>query len=233
MQTKNIQTIYIAIDDSGQLSFKEDIATFGGLIFLNRQELQLFLLKYENLINKIKCKYCKNKQCPELKHFNLKKKDLKLILNFLKSYHLLSCVIKNNEIYTSILNDPKAKGRYLDYAIKMMVKNALKDMIKTNLINPNQDIKIIIYIDESTYKSNGYYNLDKSIYNELKLGMSNIKNNTQFKNIINGNLTLEIHHEESKNNFLIQAADIVAGTIRNNTIKNESLAFVNYQTYLP
>lgn len=240
------QIIYIAIDDSGKLSKKEKISSFGGIIFLSVKERDKFITQYKSIVNDYKCRYCKHKDacnnlCPELKHYNLKPKHKRRFINYLKKYILMSCTIENNKIYKNILNDAKSKGRFMDYAIKMMIKEAIKNLIKEKKINPYNDIEIILNIDESSYKSNGYYNLENSIYEELKHGMKNIKNNTKFKNIIYGKLTIKLNFKNSYKCYLVQAADLIAGTSRKISInffnnKNElekKLNFINYKIYLP
>ncbi len=222
--------IYLTIDDSGQLSKRDNIMTFGGLIFLDSLKINTFLNDYKNIINSLKRKYPKYQ---ELKHSNLKYKDTKKLINLINNYLTFAVIIDNNKIYKSILKNPKSKGRYLDYAIKMIVKKIIKELINDNIINPYFNLIIKIYIDESTFKSNGYYNLKDSIYEELKNGMHNIKNNTNFSNLIYGNLEVLINYVDSYSNYLIQASDIVAGFVRKSYIQKNNLDNINYLIYLP
>lgn len=235
---KITQTFYLAIDDSGQLSHKDKIMTFGGIILFDEEEKNTFIKEYQKIVNKYKCCYCYNRcsnKCPELKSSNLRRTHRLLFLNVISKYHLMSVIINNKDIYKNIMNNPKAKGRYLDYAIKMMIKNSLKILIKQNIINPHNNIKLIIYVDESSMQSNGYYNLQESIYEELKKGMKNLKNNSYFKNLFNNNLDIILEYGISKENYLIQAADIIAGTTRRDIIQKENniIDKVNYKLYLP
>ena len=59
---KDIQTIYINMDDSGQLikgNSDELVFVYGG-IFLSLEEQENFARQYKSLVNNIKPKYCKN-----------------------------------------------------------------------------------------------------------------------------------------------------------------------------
>ena len=233
------QVIYLAIDDSGQL-IKNDVACYGGIVFVGNAHLKSFLKNYQNLINEVKCRYCNHfsscdNKCPELKHYNLKKRDRHIFIDYLKNYPLFSCVINTNKIYKSILKNTKSKGRYIDYAIKIMIKNVIQNLVKEEKININEDLELIIFIDESSYKSNGYYSLKESIYKELKMGIGNIKDNINFKNILNANLKVNIYYKNSKYNYLIQCADLITGYVRKSIIKrkNKNLNIIDYQIFLP
>ena len=226
----NNNSLYLFIDDSGQLSKRDNIMTFGGLIFFDLLKINTFLNDYKSIINSLKSKYPKYQ---ELKHSNLKHKDTKKLINLINNYLTFAVIIDNNKIYKSILKNPKSKGRYLDYAIKMTIKKIIKDLIYNNIINPYYNLTIKIYIDESNFKSNGYYNLKDSIYEELKYGMRNIKNNTNFSNLIYGNLNVLLYYVDSSSNYLIQASDIVAGFVRKSYIQKSNLDNINYLIYLP
>lgn len=235
---QDIQNIYIAIDDSGTLSKYEDAIIYGGIIFFNKNEVDNFIKKYKNIVNNIKCKYCKNKcnnKCPELKHYNLNQKDKFKFINYLKKYYLIACTINNKKIYKNIIENKKTKGRFLDYSVKILIKKTIVNLIKNNIIDEEKDLNITIYIDEQNYKSNGYYNLKESIFEELKYGMINFKNNYNFKPIIKGNLTIKLYFKDSSKSFLIQAADLVAGTTRKIIIKenNKNFEYINLLLFLP
>ena len=81
-----MQEIYINLDDSGKLTKKELISVYGGIVFLSKKEKDKFITQYRNIINDIKCKYCKNKstcnkKCPEIKNTNIKIEDFNVYNN--------------------------------------------------------------------------------------------------------------------------------------------------------
>lgn len=58
---KNIQTIYINMDDSGQLAQNnpnELLFVYGGVFFLSLTDQENFDRQYRALVNTIKSKYC-------------------------------------------------------------------------------------------------------------------------------------------------------------------------------
>ena len=232
MHQDKTQKLYIAIDDSGIITNKEKYAIYGGIILFSEKQLNNFIIKYKNIIKKIKYKpYYHFNQ--ELKHSNLKNIDIIKIMHYLNNFELIACIIDNSKIYKGILNKPKSKGRFIDYAIKMLIKNSIKDLIKNKKLNPNQNLEIYLYVDETSYKSNGYYKLEESIYEELKYGIHNIKDNNNFKNIINGNLKVFLSYEISKKNYFVQAADIIAGHTRKQMLQNKKMSFLKHQIFLP
>jgi len=91
------------------------------------------------------------------------------LINYIKNYYLVGCVINNSKIYQHIIEDKASKGRYLDYAIHRMIKLLIENLIKEGKLNPHQSVEIIININEQTTKSNGYYNLSNGLLEELKI----------------------------------------------------------------
>ena len=246
---KDEQIITINIDDSGKLVASEKVAIYAGLIFINKKEKEKFITQYRSIVNSIKCKYCKkniescnsNKFCPELKHNMLKPSHNRQLLNYIKKYTVLSCIINNDKVFSNIKEDKASRGRFLDYALKRLIKNTIKGLIKENKIDPNKPIKLILNIDEQTTKTNGYYNLKDGIVEELKYGIYNFNYDKIHPAIIFSDLKVIVHYQKSDKSYLIQAADLVAGTIRKlylNNIDdiiefNKRMYFVNYKLYLP
>ena len=197
----------------------------------------------------IKCKYCQqdisvcssNKDCPELKHNMLKPKHDRQLMNYIKKYSVICCIINNDKVYPNIKNNTASRGRFLDYSLKLLIKQVIKSLIKEERINPNLPIKLIINIDEQTTKTNGYYNLRDGIIEELKYGIFNY--NYGFFNvpIVNSDLDVEVCYQKSEKSYLIQASDLVAGTVRRLYLNNmdnslefsKRIEFVNYRIFLP
>ena len=249
MEEKKLQTIYINIDDSGKLVNNEKVAIYAGLVFTSKKEKDKFITQYRSIVKSIKCKYSKNNSshcteynlCPELKHNMLKPKHIRQIINYVKKYSILCCVINNKKVYQNIKDDTASRGRYLDFALKLLVKQTIKGLIKEKAINPDLPVKLIINIDEQTTKTNGYYNLKDSIFEELKYGIYNFNYANAYLPLINSELEVNICYQKSEKSYLIQAADLIAGNIRrvylNNindiTEFNKRINYVNYSLFLP
>lgn len=249
MKKNNLQTLYINIDDSGKLVNSEKVSIYAGLVFTSKNEKDKFITQYRSITKNIKCKYCNsditicnnNKSCPELKHNMLKTKHNRQLMNYIKKYSILCCVINNDKVYSNIKENTASRGRFLDYSLKLLVKQTIKGLIKENRINPNLPLKLILNIDEQTTKTNGYYNLKDSIIEELKYGIFNYNYGIYNTPIINSDLEVNVCYQKSEKSYLIQASDLIAGTVRKLYLNNindfleftKRTEFINYRIILP
>ena len=239
----NKQIVCINIDDSGKLVKNENVTIYAGLVFLSKSEKDKFITQYRSIITKIKHNYCKNgfNENLELKHNNLKPTHNRQLMNYIKKYSVLCCIINNNKIYTNIKANKATRGRFLDFALKLLIKETFKNLIKNKLIDPNKPVKLILNIDEQTTKSNGYYNLADSIIEELKFGIQNFNYSAIYNPILNSDFEIKLQYQKSEKSYLIQASDLVAGTIRRTYLNNlnnisefnKRTQFVNYKIFLP
>lgn len=238
MQNK-IQEIYINLDDSGKLTLNEQVCVYGGIIFLSKHTKDKFITQYRSIINEIKCKYCHketcNHQCPEIKNTNIKASDKRRLMNYIKKYYVIALVINNTAIYNHILNSKGSKGRFIDYAIRRMIKESIKSLIRTHQVSAYENTKLIINIDEQATKNNGYYNLKDGVYEELKHGIANYNYGHIITPIIHGEFNLTLSYQNSANSYVVQAADLLAGTIRRislDAILNNDYAFVRLSNFV-
>ena len=211
---------------------------------MSKKEKDKFITQYRSIIDSMKCKYCDNKdncnkKCPEIKNTNIEKNDKRRIMNYIKKYYVVALIIKNDNVYEHIKTSKAAKGRFVDYAIRRMVKEIIETLIKCNSINPNKPIRLIINIDQQSTKSNGYYNLQDGLIEELKYGIINYNYGTKINPIVYSDLEIKVSYQDSGKSYVVQAADLLAGTIRRTVINNqnaieESLSeFVDFKIILP
>lgn len=241
------QEIYINLDDSGKLTSKELISVYGGIVFISKKEKDKFITQYKSIVNDIKCNYCRHrencdKRCPEIKNTNIKPSDKRRIMNYLKKYYVIGLIIQNDKIYNYIMSNKAARGRFIDYALRRLIKETICAFINTNKINPHKPIRLIINIDEQSTKSNGYYNLHDGLLEELKYGIINYNYGVNIKPIIYSKLEIKITYQDSGKSYVVQAADLLAGTIRrksletlenDNEIKEEIFKTVDFSIILP
>lgn len=218
------QEIYINLDDSGKLTRKEKVTIYAGLVFLSKEEKDKFITQYRKIINEIKCHYCKvekcNKKCTEIKNTNIKPKHKRRIMNYIKSYFSIALIIDNNKVYDYIINNKASKGRYIDYTIRRLIKSVIQELIKNKKIDSHKNVRLIINIDEQSTKSNGYYNLKDGLTEELLHGISNFNYDIIYKNILYGKLEIRLTYQDSGKSYLVQAADLIAGTTRGRALSN-------------
>ena len=123
-----------------------------------------------------------------------------------------------------------------------MIKEVINNQIIKNNISSHKPLKVVINIDEQTTKSNGYYNLHDGLIEELKYGISNFNYACIYNPIFFNDLDIKISYQDSSKSYLVQAADLISGTIRrsvlNALINNENINnvldnFINYKILLP
>lgn len=220
--------IYFVIDDSGKIDQKNTYLIYGGFVFLSKSSLESFKCRYQNYVNKIKTHYKEDK---EIKSNILKYKDRKKFLEDFKSDYSFTLAILNEKLYEDIKKDAKAKGRFIDYGLKRCIKMILKDLIKKDVIKRNDSLELEILIDNQTIKSNGLYDLEKSIQKELTKGMKPILEASYsplFKNI-----KVHVYYGDSKKSLSIQASDILAGSVRRKMISQEEITFLDVFLEIP
>lgn len=256
------------MDDSGRLVREEPnelVFVYGGVFFLSLQQQEDFSRQYKVLVDSIKPKYCNstlqsrafsetycnshNSQncqygcnCPELKSNMLKPKDRRRLLNFIKKYDTSVAVVSNHKVNPHIFESKASKGRFKDYIIKREVKKIVKDLISQNRINSQQSLNLFLNLDEQSTVSNGYYDLESSIKEELQFGISNYDYGIYFPPILSS-VYVKIKYRNSYYNYPVQAADLLVGEVRHayyNYIQNKDFNlyrkrtnFLNTSIYLP
>lgn len=240
------QELFILIDDSGKLNKNEMTCIFGGLFFYSSTEYLNFINKYKNIINNIKCKYCHrkpcDKECDEIKGTTrLKPKHRRRIFNLVKHQNNFGVFINNEEIYGNIMNNKSARGRFTDYAQKRIIKDIVMHSIDACKININKPLYLYIKTDEYTSKSNGYYNLKDSIYEELVNGVINFNYSSVHSPILKSDLHISYTMYNSKYNFGVQSADFIAHYLHEQYQKHIALGidisstinFIDVKLFLP
>lgn len=238
-----MQRITIFMDDSGVLCQNDAIVIYGGLVFTDQNNIDIFTRKYKKVISEIKCSHCWHSNgtcrnhCPEIKFTNTNKnaKHIRRIQNLLSQEHLFFTAVSNMRLYPEILASKKARGRYKDYAQKLMVKQICRTLIQETNIDPKQDVEIILNCDQDTSATSGLYSIEESIVEELRHGISNWNYGIRFDPIFMGEVKAVKHSCVSKNTYLIQAADFVAGSVRKDilTHRDAFLSKVKDKLYLP
>lgn len=266
MDNENTQIIYINMDDSGRLIKGEPnelVFVYGGVFFLDLKEQENFSRQYKALVDIIKPKYCKNLKnddsltnefcishfyqnckynCPELKSNMLRPKDRRRLLNFIKKYDTSVAVVSNYELKDYIFDSKASKGRFKDYIIKREVKRIVENLISQNRINSKFPVRLVINLDEQSTVSNGYYDLESSIKEELQFGVMNYDYGISFPPILSY-VEVRVRYKNSYYNYPVQAADLLVGEVRHcyyNYLQNQDFEtyrkktnFLNTSIYLP
>lgn len=204
--------IYFFFDDSGVLHKNERSGFFvyAGYVFSNRDDMDSARRKYIHANKEIKKR---TGMSGELKAAYLEAKHKRSLFNSVRGYDSLSAAVNIKKVYDYILAEKKSICRYKDYILKMCIKSKLLELIDRKILSCSDSVDIWVYIDEQLTATNGYYDLRDSIREELQHGIANWDYGVVRPNVFDGNVRVFIHYCESKNNYLIQASDIIANRI--------------------
>lgn len=207
-----MKEIYFFIDDSGSLHVNNPTPYFvyTGYVFIGKSEKDDAKRRYRGLNKKIKILTERN---DELKACNLSVKHKRALFNVLKPFHSFHVCVEVKNVYEPQKSDKNTIVRYKDYVLKRLIKKVVKTLIYDGSINNNEPIKISIKIDQQLTCTNGFYGLKDSIYEELVNGIHNFDYGKIWRPILHGDLELSLQYCDSKNEYLIQASDILANRI--------------------
>lgn len=204
--------IFIFVDDSGKLhkNANDDYFIYAGYIFLNNEEKEKAKRKYRSLNKKIGKSL---QRTNELKGCNLSKSNKRALFNVMRDCYSFHVMVYIPKVYEDQKTNKKTIVRFQDYALKRIIKRVFEQMIKQELLNPYDDIKLYVNIDQQLTSTDGFYTLDQSIYEELVNGISGFDYSRPRSPIWYGNMDIELKYCESENDYLIQASDILANRI--------------------
>lgn len=237
------QTIYIYMDDSGRMSHVDKCCSYGGVYFKNRNARDNFKRLYIDIIRSNKCNFCEQskenctRECPEIKSHTTNPKFRRRIVNLIKNSEYANSyatTIYTRDIPSEVLDVKHSRGRRTDYYQKRVIKEIIKKLIIDNDIDPYKKVKLIIRIDESPRATDGIYNLESSIIEELVYGITNYDYGSKFPPILFGGLELDLKYVDSKTESLVQASDFFVGYVNATLMwkpKNAYLDFVDVQLY--
>ncbi|VTS33429.1 Uncharacterised protein [Streptococcus porcinus] len=170
----------------------------------------------------------------ELKASNLKDYNHRNSLyKVLRQELTFSVAIDNHYLKDYIVQDKKSRQRFKDYAISRIIKKLFNKLISHGYINCDDDIELFLNIDQQGFATNGLYGLGDGIFEELHEGIYNFSYGKFFKPILTGDFKVCTKSCVSENDYLIQAADILANRIWNSyTINDYNLRIIPNHTYL-
>lgn len=205
--------IYIYTDESGVFDRDHNqYFVYGGILFLSFEEKEIFTRKYIHAEQSLR-KTGKYKGISELKATHIDNKDKGKLYRSTNQCYRFGTVINENKLLLQAFESKKTKQRYLDYAFKIGLKRYLEYLIKTNNIDKNNEINLYLYCDQHSTATNGYYDLQESIFKELRDGIYNYRYNTFYEPILPKLNNMSVKYCDSINTTLIRSADIIANRI--------------------
>lgn len=128
-------------------------------------------------------------------------------------YHRFGVVVLQKQVNENIFSNKKSKQRFLDYAFKRGLKNALEKMIGLGELSIDGVNNIYVVMDEHTTATDGRYELRESLESEFKLGTFNGVWNKYFPPLFPDMNTVELQLRDSCQEALIRSADITANRL--------------------
>lgn len=205
--------IWVYSDESGVFDKNhERFFIFAGVIFLSDADRQVWIRKYRTAENVIKQRHGNSKDF-EAKAANISNEEKGKLFRALNGCFKFATIIELSKVNDSIFSNKKHKQRYLDYAYKMALKAAFKQLISQKLINPNDVQEIYIFPDEHTTATSGRYELHESLEREFKIGMFNTDYSLFYPPLFHDLKGLQVQYCNSANKPLVRASDIIANRI--------------------
>lgn len=209
----NQVNLYIYADESGVFDNKHnDIFVFGGVVYIGEDQKNIACRRYAHIERVLR--ETSYPDVHELKATILSNKHKASIYRSLNQYHRFGVVIDQTRVYPRIYKDKKTKQRFLDYAFVRSVRYILEHLLESNVLRADQIHDICVFMDEHSTATNGRYELEQSLEQELKIG----KFNSNYTGMIVGPLLPDMHNikvkmRDSSKDILIRSADIVANHI--------------------
>lgn len=128
--------IYVSSDESGVFDhLHNNNYVFGGTIVLGAESLDDWRRRYSKAEKDVRNA---THQTGELKATNLENKYKYKLFRSLNGCFKFAVIIKQQLLHKNIWDSKKDKQRYLDYAYKIAVKRALKNLMDKGKLNPDE-----------------------------------------------------------------------------------------------
>lgn len=208
--------IYVYSDESGVFDYIHNkYYVFGGLILLGKEEKDAVERKYKAAEKAIAHHYPHG---IELKASAIKPEHRAKLFRSANSCYKFAVVIDQNRVRKEIFNNKKTKQRFLDYAYKIGVKNALLKMLELGAIQKDEVRNMYFFVDEHTTATDGRYELREGLLQEFKEGTFNMNYQLFFEPIFPDLSSLDLFYCNSAKKILVRASDIIANRIYHEVI---------------
>lgn len=204
--------IFVYSDESGVFdNIHNELYVYGGLILFGKEQMDEYTRRYLAAERSIRgTKYPTEKELKACTITNTEKGKLFRSINHAISFGV---VIDQKAVMARIFQSKKDKQRYLDFAYKVGLKNALAKLLDEGRIQEGSVRNIHVFCDEHSTATNGRYELGEALEQEFKLGTYNFNYDHFFPPLFEGMGKVRLYFRDSKTTPLIRAADIVANRI--------------------
>ncbi len=219
--------LYIYSDESGVFDKKHNKHfVFGWLVLFSKSEKENISRKYLAVEKVLSKKYP-----TELKACIVENRDKNKLFKALNSVQKGGVVVKQDKVLDDIFTNKKSKQRYLDYVYKIGIKRHFLDLIKKQLIKPEEVENIYFFPDEHTTATNGLYELREGLLSEFKDGTFNHKYDKFYPPIFPNLVSLDVKYCASDKVRLVRGADIIANKIYYHSV-NDKLSDITNRVFI-
>lgn len=208
--------LYIYADESGTFDqINNELFVYGGVIVPGKEVKDGIERKYIAIENDIRENSSSIRSYEEIKANALPMRSRKRLYGVIESSacYQFATIVRQRFLRSSVFSDKRSKQRYLDWALKIGIKQGIAQMLNERQMRIEKVEKIAIFVDEHSSSTSGKYNLCDSINEELRIGMYDPAGrfhdplfSPQFPEI-------PVSYLDSKKVTLIRAADITANWI--------------------
>lgn len=205
-----MQELFIYLDDSGVLhkNAPGQYFIYAGYVFTSLAEKDQALLQFYEATRKFR-PHIRG----EIKASRVTSTVRGLLNTKMIGYESFSCAVDKARVYDRIFAHTDSIHRYKDYCIKLMAKAKLFNLIQRGIVNPNADTWLHFFIDNQPTSTDGRYDLREGIFAEFVSGTQNFASRTFHAPIFKKRCLVTTEMCDSKQNYLIQAADFLANAI--------------------
>ena len=229
--------IFVYSDESGVFDVAHnEYFVFGGLILLGKEVKDCCEHKYAH-VEKV-LRNCKGFASDyELKATRLSNSEKNQLYRSLNSFYKFGVVINQKQLHSKVFENKKTKQRYLDFAYKVALKRALKELINRGLLNIEDVDTIHVYVDEHTTATDGRYELKEALEQEFKHGTFNYNYQVFFEPLFPQMKGIDLKYCDSASVRLVRASDIIANKLyylassNNLSIIKSDMFYVEYEPF--
>ena len=207
--------IFVYSDESGVFDcYHSQYFVFGGVAFLDRETMESAARRYLTVEREIRKENLISSE-DELKASNLERKNQRRLFRTTNREFRFGVVVEipKLKIRWQIADDKKSRQRYMDFAYKIAIKRFFASLIQDGAINPAEVNTIHFFTDQHTTATNGRYELNESLEQELIRGSFNFEKQIFHPPLFPTAKSTTLKYCDSKKVVLIRAADIIANRI--------------------
>ena len=229
--------LYVYSDESGVFDHAHgNYFVFGGVIFLSQQEKEIAARRYAAMEREFRARTPMFEPMKEIKASNVSYKTKRSFYRSLNRYAKFGSVMSLKRLNPWVFSSKRSKQRYMDYAYKIGLKNALRTLVEDAVIVPEHVSCIHVYCDEHTTATNGLYEMREALLCEFKYGTFNQSYEKYFEPLFPRVLDVDVQFCSSASTTLLRPADFIANhiycSLRNGAFLDETSHRL-YVKYLP